>query len=258
MLSFGRETTRLLEIAYQGADFSARRRVAFDALAPGPGEVIVDIGCGNGWLSADLARAVGARGRLIGIDPSREMRAAAAERCADCGWARIDEGTAGQLPLDAQSIDKAVSVQVFEYLDDIPAALHEAHRVLKPGGRLVIGDIHFDSWIWFSDDPARMRRMMSVWDDHLAEPAVPALLPAMLKEAGFSLLQIVPMTICDHQLRPDGLAMMLSRLMPRYAVANGLIPTAEAEAWGAEQTALAAAGRFFFSVTHFVLSAQRR
>jgi ubiquinone/menaquinone biosynthesis C-methylase UbiE len=145
MLEFDAHTARLLDTGYQGADVIRRRRGSFDALGPRPGETIVDIGCGNGLLTAELARGVGADGWVFGVDPSSDMRQSAIERCKGFEWVEIIEGSAGNLPLAPETVDKAVSVQVFEYLDDLSGAVEDAHRVLRPGGKLVIGDIHFDS-----------------------------------------------------------------------------------------------------------------
>lgn len=69
MLRFDEETTRLLDIVYQGADITRRRQASFDALRPAAGETIVDIGCGNGLLTLELARAVGSEGKVIGVVP---------------------------------------------------------------------------------------------------------------------------------------------------------------------------------------------
>ncbi len=257
MLEFDAETARLLDSVYQGADVTRRRQGSFDALRPGPGEMIADIGCGNGLLTLELARAVGSKGRIFGIDPSKDMRQSAQDRCREHDWVEIIDGSADKLPVQSNSIDKAVSVQVFEYLDDMPAAIAEAHRILKPGGRLVVGDIHFDSLIWHSDEPDRMARMVDAWDHHFVERRVPALLPPILQEAGFTVDEVSPITICDTQLKPDGLANMMIILMQRFAEEKGLLPADEAQQWAQEQKSLAQSGRFFFSLTHFVVSARK-
>lgn len=257
MLEFDAETARLLDNVYQGADVTRRRQASFNALQPAPGETILDIGCGNGLLTAELARAVGPKGRIIGVDPSTDMRNAGIARCKDFDWVEFFEGTASDLPVASDTVDKAVSVQVFEYLNDIPAAVREAKRTLKPGGKLVIADIHFDSLIWFSRDPERMDRMIAAWDHHFVERRVPAILPPIMRDEGLSDVDISHITICDHQLRPDGLANMMIILMENFAASNGHIPKDEAAAWANEQRELAEQGSFFFSLTQFVVSARK-
>lgn len=257
MLKFDKETTQLLDIVYQGADITRRRQASFDALRPNANETIVDIGCGNGLLTLELARAVGPGGKAIGIDPSSDMLDPAKDRCKEFGSVELLIGTANDLPIETGTVDKAVSVQVFEYLDDIPGAIVEANRVLKPGGKLVIGDIHLDSLVWFSDNKERMDRMIASWDHHFTQRDVPAILPSIMRDTGFAVEGITPLTACDHTLKPDGLAKMMMQLMVRYAVENKHFSDAEAAAWLDEQNALAAEGRFFYALTHFVVSARK-
>lgn len=258
MLKFDKETTRLLDVVYQGADITRRRQASFDALRPAANETIVDIGCGNGLLTLELARAVGSGGQAIGVDPSIDMLGPAKERCKEFDWVDILIGTANDLPIEAGTVDKAVSVQVFEYLDDIPGAIAEAHRVLKSDGRVVIGDIHLDSLVWFSDDKDRMDRMIASWDHHFTQRDVPAILPSIMRDAGFVVEDVTPVTTCDHTLKPDGLATMMMQLMARYAGDNNHVPAEEAAAWLAEQKALATEGPFFYALTHFVVSARKK
>ena len=128
LLEFNAEVTRLLNDAYQGADLTRRRQASFDALKPSPGDTIIDIGCGNGLLTAELARAVGPTGKIIGVDPSEDMLKAGKKRCQGHENVEFAEGVADNLPVSDGTADKAVSVQVFEYIDDVENALDDAMR----------------------------------------------------------------------------------------------------------------------------------
>ncbi len=254
MLKFDAETTRLLEIAYQGGDVTRRRRMAFDALHLSAGDAVADIGCGNGLLTEEIARAVGASGRVVGIDPSADMRAPASRRVDAFPSAKIVDGVADALPLDDAEMDKAVAVQVLEYLPDIPAAIGEAHRVLRSGGRFVAVDTGCKTLDWFSEDEDRMRRVLAAWDHHYVEPRVAALWPRLARDAGFVGIEVEPFTFTDVTLRPDGIAFMLLHLMSRYAAQNGHMSAQETQGWFDEQIALARQGRFFFSLTYYRMS----
>jgi len=255
MLKFDETTTRLLEIAYQGGDVTRRRRKAFDALHLSEGDTVVDIGCGNGLLTEEIARAIGPTGRVVGVDPSEDMRALASARSAAFATVQIEDGLADALPLQDGEADKAVAVQVLEYLSDIPSAVREAHRVLRSGGRFVAVDTGCRTLDWFSEDGERMRRVQAAWDHHYNEARVAALWPKLTRDAGFAAFEVEPFTFCDVTLRSDGIAFMLMHLMSRYAAENGHMAEAETKAWFDEQVELAKQGRFFFSLTYYRMSA---
>ncbi|WP_342076709.1 methyltransferase domain-containing protein [Yoonia sp. SS1-5] len=255
MLKFDEKTAELLEIAYQGGDVTRRRRKAFDALHLSKGDTVIDIGCGNGLLTEEIARAVDPTGRVIGIDPSEDMRSPASARCAAFPTVDIKGGFADELPLQDGEADKAVAVQVLEYLSDIPSAIREVHRVLRANGRFVAVDTGCKTLDWFSEDEDRMRRVQKAWDHHYKEPRVAALWPRFVRDAGFVAVEVEPFTFCDTTLRPDGIAFMLLHLMSRYAAENGHLSASETKQWFDEQISLAQQGRFFFSLTYYRMSA---
>ncbi|MEM6666737.1 MAG: methyltransferase domain-containing protein, partial [Pseudomonadota bacterium] len=257
-LQFDAKAAAFLDRNYQGSDITRRRRASFDALRPGPGETIVDIGCGNGFLTVELARAVGDSGRVVGVDLSAPMLASARDRCAGFDWVEFHEAPADAMPLADGAAHKAVSIQVFEYIPDLAAALAEVHRVLKPGGRAVISDFHYDTFVWHSADPDRMARMLASSSAKVLHKTMAVILPPLLREAGFAVDSIEPVTFCDHQLRADGIAAGYLTYFVDGAIANGHLSDAEAHAWRDEQLALAQAGQFFFSATHFVVAATKR
>lgn len=258
MLEFDSKTTRILEDAYQGSDFTRRRRASFDALDPRTGETILDLGCGPGLLTLEFARAVGPDGNVIGVDPSDDMLQSARALCGERQNIDLVKGSADTIPLPDATVDKAASVQVFEYISDLAQPLRELHRVLRQGGRLVIADIHFNSLIWYSAYPERMSAMLAAWDAHLADRAVPEHLPIDLAANGFRLERVVPVAFCDTQMRPNGLAKMTWHLMQAHAVQNSPMSPQEVRDWASEQTELARTGGFFFAITQYVCVATRQ
>lgn len=70
-------------------------------------------------------------------------------RCADQSSVEFHLGDATRLPFPENHFDAAVSSQVFEYLSDVPTALAEMWRVLRPGGRVLIHDTDWDSIVWY-------------------------------------------------------------------------------------------------------------
>jgi SAM-dependent methyltransferase len=257
MLEFDAKTAWFLENCYQGSDFYRRRRASFDALQVRPGDRVVDIGCGNGMLTLELARAVGDTGRVLAVDPSDDMRKLAQARCTEFDNVEFFRGTAAAMPLGDKSCDKAVSIQVFEYLDDLPSALNEVGRVLRSWGLLVVGDMHFDTFVCFTENRDRLARMKEAWNRHLVDHRVSEALPGALDQAGFALETVRPVTFTDTDLRPDGIAQTMLLLMRQYALQNDLLPAAEVAAFFDEQQTLARDKRFFFSITHFVITARK-
>jgi len=109
--------------------------VVVDAAGAGAGDILLDVGCGTGALTAAAAAAVGAEGAVVGLDANPEMLAVARRKPLRAAWR---EGRAEALPFEDASFDAVASQFACMFFDDRPAALREMLRVLKPGRRLAV------------------------------------------------------------------------------------------------------------------------
>ncbi|MBP6545939.1 MAG: methyltransferase domain-containing protein [Phenylobacterium sp.] len=259
-LTFDEAAVRSLEATYMSPDVVAQRARVLDLLVPAVGERILDVGVGPGLLARDLARLVGETGRMVGLDNAPAMVAAAAQRLSDLPQVQVRQGDAGKLDLADAAFDAAVSTQVYEYVPDMPQALGELHRVLRPGGRALILDTDWRSIVWHSSDPARMDRVLACWDAHLADPHLPAKLGPLLRQAGFEVRRVEIVPMLSPRWQPASYAGGMMRSIHNFVRANGgrfgLSPE-EIEAWRLDQDALIARDEFFFSLNRYAFLATR-
>ncbi len=252
MLDFDEENARRLEAIYTTPDIVDQRRAIRAALSLQPGERVLDIGSGPGFLAAEMAAEVGPGGRVHGIDPSESMLAGARRRGAPVEYGT---GDALALPFPDEHFDVAVSTQVYEYVEDIAAALAEARRVLRPGGRLLVLDTDWDSIVWHSGDRERMQRVLTAWNEHLADPYLPRRLPGLLRAAGLEPTKTAIIPILNVGADRDIYSAGMSGVVAAYVAGRGGVSEADAIAWHQDLAGLG--DDYFFSVNRYLFVAQR-
>jgi SAM-dependent methyltransferase len=200
----------------------------------GLGEEVVDVGCGSGRAVGELA----ARGvRAVGVDVDPEMVAVAARRWPD---AEFHVGTATALPLADGSVTGYRADKVFHVVDDQVAALAEARRVLRPGGRAVLTGQDWDAIVVDSADPVRTRALVHARADALPHPRAGRRYRNLLLDNGFT-----DVTVEGHlTVFTDALAL-------------ALVAGMDEGAWFAEQEARAAADRLFVAIPVFLAAGTR-
>ncbi len=105
------------------------------------GEVVLDIGCGAGIDVLLASPRVGAGGAIIGLDVTQEMLKLARAATSGLHNTRLLSGVMEHIPLGNDSVDVIISNGVFNLSSDKDRTFEEAHRVLRPGGRMVVADM---------------------------------------------------------------------------------------------------------------------
>jgi arsenite methyltransferase len=124
------------------------------------GEHVVDVGCGAGIDSLIAAKMVGPHGQVVGVDMTPEMLEKARRSAAEAGLTNVGfrEGYGEALPVYSDWADVVISNGVLNLFPDKLAGLREMARVLKPGGRLQIGDILVQKAV-----PDSAKRQIELW-----------------------------------------------------------------------------------------------
>lgn len=125
-----------------------------------PGERVVDVGCGAGIDSLIAARMVGPDGQVVGVDMTPAMLAKARGNAAVAGLTNVAfrDGYGEALPVEDGWADVVISNGVLNLFPDKLAGLREMGRVLRPGGRLQIGDILVQKAV-----PESAKRKIDLW-----------------------------------------------------------------------------------------------
>ncbi len=152
------------------------------------GEVVVDLGSGAGIDVFLAAKRVGEQGRVIGVDLTEDMVARGRQLAQEHGFGNVEfrQGDIEHLPLDSGTVDVVISNCVINLTPDKLASFQEIHRVLRPGGSILIADL-----VTAGELPPDVRASAAAWADCLAGAMEKEAYLETIRRAGFAEVAVV-------------------------------------------------------------------
>ena len=228
-----RDLAGRLERRARAADEIAARDAYLGLLDIAAGERVLDVGCGSGAVTREIARRVGSRGVAVGVDPSPALLAVARELAEEAGLSdRVEfrEGDALRMPFPDRCFDVVVCVTVLSHVPRGEAAIPELVRVLRSGGRLGVFDLDTDMTAFTPPDRALTRRIIAAASDATAVNGwLVRELPSLFQRAGLMDVRARGFFPLETELQ-SFYANMADRCA-EVAVKTGAITEFEGRAW---------------------------
>ena len=223
------------------------------------GASLLDVGCGPGTLTVDLARHV-APGRVVGIDRSDSIvELATADRPGDVANLEFRVGNVYALDFDDGTFDIVHAHQVLQHLDDPVAALREMGRVCRQGGVVAARDADYEAMTWHPHDD-RLEQWLATYRAVVAanggQPDAGRYLLAWAHEAGFAQVEPSASVWCFATSRDrtwwGGLwsDRIVESAFADYAIESGRATRSDLDAMSAGWSSWAANRDGWFAVVH--------
>ncbi len=255
MVKYDDKAAQEIERSYLTPEVAQQRIRTLAGLALQSGEQVLDAGCGTGFLTQEMAMVVGPDGFVVGIDKSLDMLELAKKRCQGLTQVQLKQGGLEDMPEQDERFDAVACTQVLLYLSDVPRALSEIHRVLKPGGRIAVIETDWRGVVLNSTDEALSRRMLAAWDDAVPSPNLPVQLGPLLRTQGFTATRVEAIPILNTSYASTNFGVGTCEWIARYAQERGAVSVAEAAAWLNDLRGLGEQDAFFFCVNRFLFTA---
>lgn len=229
------------------------------------GDSVADLGCGPGFATLELARLVGPEGRVAAVDASERFVALVASRIDSLGLKNISvsKGDVTALNLEPGTFDFVFSRWLYCFLREPEKAAREAHRILRPGGKLIVIDylnylaskIFPGSEVLNSIFPAYLKTV----NEHYGSYNIGGELPSMLSEIGFKIVSLEPIVrIARPGENTWRWVELFNELSVPALVENGIWTEEQKEQFESEWAAAKQnPGTFFFSPPMIGIVAER-
>jgi ubiquinone/menaquinone biosynthesis C-methylase UbiE len=242
---------RFLDEANKNRDVIASKPVILAGLQLGGGEKVLDLGCGLGDDTFEIARLVGAQGHAVGVDTSEIMIAEARRRAAQRGLnAEFEVGDAQALRFQDGAFDACRTERMLMHVPDAERAFAEMVRVIRRGGRLSVFD--FDWETQFVDSPylETTRLITRSFCDSIRNGWIGRRLPRLFKEHAMTHVSITPRTM---MISYPFLELLLGGHVAR-AQQTGVVAPADAQRWWTHLRGAHEAGTFIYGFTALIVA----
>ncbi len=200
----GTHDAEIERLGLQHCAWRPRVQAAWLAAGIGPRQTVMDVGCGPGYASLDLAELVGGSGHIVAIDKSERFLSALDRMRRERGITNI---TAYRADLEANEFpdvlaDSAWCRWVFAFVKNPRNVLARVAAALKPGGVIVLHE-YFNYATWQTIPPCAeigeyVSAVMASWRDNGGDPDIGLWLPGRLEELGFELRAVAPIVDAVH------------------------------------------------------------
>lgn len=155
------------------------------------GETVLDLGSGAGFDVFLAAKRVGEKGKVIGVDMTPEMIEKAKATAQKYGYTNVEfrQGEIENLPIEDNSIDAIISNCVINLSTNKEKVFREAHRVLKPNGRMMISDIVIEGRL-----PEKIMKNLDAWAGCISGAMEKTEYLNTIKKSGFKNIKIISET----------------------------------------------------------------
>jgi SAM-dependent methyltransferase len=255
-----RRFARMLEARGRKPNQTRLRREFLSLTGVRTGMRVLDVGCGTGVVTRDVAARVGPAGAVVGVDPSRALLAVARRRSGGAGpGARptFRHGDGLGLPLPPASFDVALAVTVLLHVPAGARILGEMVRVTRPGGRVAVLDQDYGTFVLDVPDRALTRRIVDGHAERFyAEPWSGRTLVRRLRLAGLARVRSRAFVVVDRTY-DDYVRSVLERRV-ELATRWRLVAAADGRRWLRSAETAAARGEFFMSLNYYGAVGVRR
>ena len=245
---------------YESEERTVMRMQILQGLELREGERVLEIGSGPGLLAKAIGLAVGPRGGVVGIEINLGLVESSRLLCTNLPWVEFIEGDIeNNLPLPDGSFDAVTAASVLQYVPEsnLESVLAEFHRILRPKGQVLIHDTEWDTFVHYSRDRKRMKRVLAAWRSVFANPHLFQTLAPKLRNTGFAIQRREAMPTFLPELHQNTLSYVgLDFLVDMVTGRNG-VTRQEAEAWAEEQKQLGREGAYFSCATRFLYVAMK-